>query len=45
MISTIFEVVGALLVIAGLALFSVPVALIAGGVAIAALGYTLGDRK
>ena len=45
MISNIFEVVGAVLVIAGLALFSVPVALIAGGAAIAALGYTLGDRK
>lgn len=45
MISNILEVVGALLVLAGLALFSLPVALIAGGVAIAALGYTLGDRK
>ncbi len=45
MISNIFEVVGAVLVIAGLALFSIPVALIATGVAIAALGYTLGDRK
>jgi len=45
MIANIFEVVGAVLVIAGLALFSVPAALIATGVAIAALGYTLGDRK
>ena len=45
MISNILEVVGVTLVVTGLALFSVPVALIAGGAAIAALGYTLGDRK
>ena len=45
MISNILELVGAALVIGGIALLSVPLGLIALGAAVAAIGYTLGDRK
>jgi hypothetical protein len=45
MISNGIELVGAALIIAGVALLSPPLGLIALGAAVAAIGYTLGDRK
>jgi|688.fasta_scaffold320569_2 hypothetical protein len=45
MISNILELVGAALVIGGIALLSPALGVIGLGVTVAAIGYTLGDRK
>lgn len=41
-ISTLLELVGLVAVVIGAAMFSIPVAIIVGGVALVGIGYALG---
>jgi hypothetical protein len=42
LISTLVELVGMTLVVAGISIFSIPAALIAAGCALVVIGYSLG---